>query len=322
MMKTYTKFYLLSLAAVVTASVYPLYMGIRVVVDMLLLGTVYAESYPKYIIPYTPIAIALIIGTALLPLMFRLAKRFALLVGSAVSLVAFFASELLFESHVIVTATVTTTLESWQMFMCYVPPEGYATRTWTEVDVLMGEYSPAFKIHFYFISVILILSIMNCIYGFAKMIKSGDKTRKRALIIQSVASLTFLGLCILACFTAFFRTGEITVSPLSAFLMILFFVVMGLTAGVYAGSFLLEKRKAISCLIPSVIASAVTMVMYIGEMILLSGYLYRFGSGFFFSGLGWLVLAPVDICVIVISGAICYLTIWFLSFNIKKQTHN
>ncbi len=318
MMKAFTKFYLLSLATVVAVSAYPLYMGIRVITDMFRFGTVYAENYPKYIIPYTPIALAIIIGTALLPLMFGLAKRFALLLSSAVSLAVFFASELLLESKAIVTTTVATTLESWQMYMCYIPPEGYATRTWTEVDVLMGEYSPAFKIHFYLISVILILSIMNCIYGFAKMIKSGDKTRKKALIIQSVASLTFLGLCILACFTAFFRTGEITVSPLSAFLMILFFAVMGLTSGVYAGSFLLGKRKLISCLLPAVIASAVTIVMYIGEMVLLSGHLYRFGSGFFFDGLGWLVLAPVDICAIIVSGAVCYLTTWLLSVKTRK----
>ncbi len=316
-LKSNNKFYLLSLAGVVAASAYPLYMGIKVVSDMIRFGTVYAESYPKYIIPYTPIALALIIGTALLPLMFRLAKRFALLAGSAVSLGVFLASELLLESRVIVTTTFKTTLESWQMFMCYVPPEGFPSRTWTEVDVLMGEYSPAFKIHFYFISVILIVSLLNCIYGFAKMIQSDDKSRKRALIIQSAASLTFLGLCILACFTAFYRTGDITVLPLSAFLMILFFVVMGLTAGVFAGSFLLGKRKLISCLIPAVIASAVTTVMYIGEMILLSGNLYRFGDGFFFSALGTLVLAPVDICVIILSGSVCYLITSLLS--VKRQ---
>lgn len=318
-MKSFTRFYLFSLATVAIASAYPLYMGIRVITDMHRFGTVYAESYPKYIIPYTPIALAVIAGAALLPFMFGLAKRFALLCGSAVSLAVFFISELLLESRVIVTTTVTTTLESWQLFMCYIPPEGFKTRTWTEVDVLMGEYSPAFKIHFYLISVILILSLINCIYGFAKMIKTGDKRRKRALIIQSVASLIFLGLCIFACFTAFFRTGELTVLPISAFLMILFFDVMGLTAGVYAGSFLLGKRKLISCLIPAFIASAVTIIMYIGEMVLLSGNLYRFGNGFLFSGLEGLVLAPVDICVIIISGAVCYLTTWLLSVKKKNE---
>ena len=44
--------------------------------------------------------------------------------------------------------------------------------------------------------------------------------------------------------------------------------------------------------------------MYIGELILLSGHLYRFGNGFFFDGLGALVLAPIDLIVILLSGGI------------------
>ena len=47
--------------------------------------------------------------------------------------------------------------------------------------------------------------------------------------------------------------------------------------------------------------------MYIGEMILLSGHLYRFGNGFFFNGIPGIVLAPVDIVVIIVSGVIAAL---------------
>ena len=129
-----------------------------------------------------------------------------------------FTSELLLESMVIVTETVTTKLESWQMFMCYVPPESVKTRTWTPVDVLIGEYSPAFKIHFYIISIILILTLLNCFYGFARIIVTMNKSRLKALAAQSVFTALFLALCIFACFTAFFRDGEITLSAISAVL--------------------------------------------------------------------------------------------------------
>lgn len=44
--------------------------------------------------------------------------------------------------------------------------------------------------------------------------------------------------------------------------------------------------------------------MNIGEMILLSGHVYRLGNGFFFSGLGGLVLAPADLLIILLSGAV------------------
>ncbi|HOV68784.1 MAG TPA: hypothetical protein PLZ84_00495 [Clostridia bacterium] len=150
------------------------------------------------------------------------------------------------------------------------------------------------------------------------MIRTGDYSRKKALILQAISSLVFLGLCILACFMAFFRDGEITVSPLSAFLMSAFFIILGVTMGIYVGSFLLGKRKAVSVLIPAVVSSIFTIVMYIGEMVLLSYHLYRFGSGFFFEGLGPIVLAPVDIAVILISGILCALIL--LPLNKKKKT--
>ena len=163
----------------------------------------------------------------------------------------------------------------------------YETRTWEAVDVL-GGYSPAFKIHFYLISVVIIVSLLNCFYGIAKMIRTGDHSRKKALVVQTITSAAFLGMCIWACFTAFYRTGEITVSPLSAVLMAVFFALLGITMGVYTGSFTLGKRKLLSLALPTAIAAIVTIAMYIGEMILLSGNLYRFGSGFLFEGLGTL----------------------------------
>lgn len=122
--------------------------------------------------------------------------------------------------------------------------------------------------------------------------------------MQSVCSALFLGLCILACFTAFYRNGEITVPAVSAVLMSLFFVVFGVTAGVYAGSFLLGKKSRLSIVFPAVIASFITLLMYIGEMCLLSGNLYRFGTGFLFAGIPGIVFAPIDLFIMILSGCI------------------
>lgn len=315
-MQKQNKYWLFILIGVIAASFYPLYMGVRVIYDMATAGTVLEENFPKYIIPYTPIAIAVIVAVLIMPMLFKIANRFATLAATLVSLGVFFVAELFFESKILVTSTVTTSLENWQMLSCYVPPEWFETRTWAAVDVLIGDYSPTFKLHFYLISVVLIISIINCIYGFAKIICTGDKTKCSALVVQSVCTVVFLGLCILACFTAFFRGGEIVVSALSAFLMSLFFVVLGVTVGAYTGSFLLEKKLIASVLIPSVAASLVTLVMYIGEMCLLSGHLYRFGTGVLFDAIPGIVLAPIDVIIIllsgVITGAICRL------LNVKK----
>ena len=59
--------------------------------------------------------------------------------------------------------------------------------------------------------------------------------------------------------------------------------------------------------------------MYVGEMILLSGHLYRFGSGFFFHGIGSIVLAPVDLLIILLSGAICALLLTAISEGKKRN---
>ena len=286
------------------------YMGIKVIHDMAAYGTVSEERFPKYIIPYTPIAIAVLASVLLLPVLVKKAKRFALLAASGFSMAVFFVTELLLESKVIVTATVQTTLESWQMFMCYVSPTEFETRKWRAIDVLIGDYSPTFKIHFYLISVVLILTILSCLYGFGEMVLSGNRKKQKALTVQAVCTALFLGLCIFACFTAFFRDGELTVSLLSAFLMCVFFLLLGVTVGTYAGSFLLGKRKWIAVGVPMAVGAVTTLAMYIGELCLLSGHLYRFGDNFFCKGLPGIVLAPVDALIVLlaggVSGGICY----------------
>ena len=314
--KSFSRYYLFSCIGVLIVSYYPLSMGIRVITDMITSGTVMKENYPKYIIPYTPICLAVIAVVLLMPVIMKLLKRFAFIGGSVLAIGTFFALETLFEQKVVVTTAETVSkLEDWQMFMCYIPPESLTTtyKTQTAVDILIGNYNPAFKMHFYIISVVLILSILNCLYGFGKMIKTGEKKRLKSLVLQSVCSLSFLGLCILACFTAFWRDGNIQVSPLSATLMTVFFILLGVTVGVFIGSFLLGKSKFVSVWIPSIAAAAMTFLMYIGEMILLNRHLYSFGTGFVFDSIPGIVFAPIDLLVILASACITALIFTILN---------
>ncbi len=302
--KRFTLYYALSLIGVLLLSAYPLKMANTVVTFMVSNGSVPTGQFPKYIIPYAPIAFALLCGTALMPIFMRYLKRFALLGASTASLGVFLISELLLESKVIVSGTAIIKLESWQMYMCYTPPMEYETRTWTAIDVLMGEYSPSFKLHFYMISAVLIISVLNCIYGFGSMIISGEKHRLKSLILQSVSAAAFLGMCILACFTAFYRGGELTVSPLSAFLMCTFFILLGITVGLFAASLTVGKRRALSITLPSALSALTVLLMYIGEACLLSGHLYILGKGPIFQPLVGNFVSAFDVLVIIISGAL------------------
>ena len=303
-MTNFKKYWLISLIATLAVTFYPLYMGLRVVCDVIATGAVPVENFPKYVIPYAPIALSLLFAVIVMPWLFRKTEKFAGLIGSLCALGVFFATELVLENQVMVTTSGYTTVEGWQMSLCYVPPDMYLSRTWKAIDVLIGEFTPAFKLHFYLISVILIIAIINCIYGFGKIIRTGDRSRQKALSVQSVCTALFLGLCILACFTAFYRNGELTVSPLSASLMGLFFVLMGVTAGIFAASFLLGRRKLVCVFIPAFCTAFISLAMYIGEMILLSGHLYKLGSGILFESIPYIVLAPIDLVIILLSGVI------------------
>jgi hypothetical protein len=86
--------------------------------------------------------------------------------------------------------------------------------------------------------------------------------------------------------------------------MAIFFILLGVTVGIYAGSFLLERQRLLSIWVPAIVASLLTLSMYIGEMILLNGHLYSFGNGFLFNCVPGIVLAPVDLLIIVTSGCI------------------
>jgi hypothetical protein len=69
------------------------------------------------------------------------------------------------------------------------------------------KYSSVFKIHFYIISVIIDLVILGVVYGFYKMACDENYKKKKPLIMQLGSVTVFVGLCIFACFTAFYRTG-------------------------------------------------------------------------------------------------------------------
>ena len=305
----------LATAVILLLSFYPLMMGIQVLTAYLRDGYVNAADYPKYVIPYTPIAISLIVSVALISLIMKHCKRFALPVVSALGVGLFLLFEVLFEQITVFDLIEgTADVGSWQTYLCIATPEVIQTVEYRETlgQVLTERYSPAFKVHFYLIAILIVLAVLGVAYGFSKMIHEEDDAKKKPLIVQTMAVGVFIGLCIFACFTAFYRTGELNISIRSSWLMSIFFIVFGLTAGVYSGSLLYFKKPVISRVIPALIAAVTTAIMYLGELILMGGVLFKFGNGFFFEPLALCPLAPVDFLVIALAGVITYLMLFMI----------
>ncbi len=315
MKKRYRSFYLSSLALLMLLSSYPIYMGVITLSHYIQKGSIDVADYPKYIIPYTPICISLILIAVLFPVIYKLCKKYAMSIASALGIAVFFGTEIGFEQIKVIEGYSQTTLplESWQYSLCIATPEILQSIG----EPIYAENNPAYKVHFYIIAMIIVLTVIGLIYGFTHMIKENDSSKKKPLITQALCVTVFVGLCILACFTAFYRNGTLNVSLLSAFLMSLFFIVFGVTFGVYFGCIFFGKHKWLSIAVPAAAAVLTTIVMYIGELVLTDGKLFKFGSGVFFKPIGPIPFAAVDFLVIALSGVIT----WLILHLLNKEGH-
>ncbi|NLY42645.1 MAG: hypothetical protein GX066_01465 [Clostridiaceae bacterium] len=313
MKNEYKTFYILSIIILILLSIYPIYMGIAVFLQYLQNGYVTAEEYPKYIIPYTPMCIAIIVSASLLPLIYKLSKRYSLIIDSCIGIALFLAGELFFEQIKVIEGYTVLPLQSWQYSLCAATPEVLQSIG----EPIYAENNPVFKLHFYMIAIVIILNIIGLLYGFMRMFKEGLYQKKKSLVVQLICITVFVGLCILACFTAFYRNGTLHISPLSAFLTGLFFIVFGVTFGTYFAGHFYGKSRLLSVWIPAATAMLTTIAMYIGELLLMDGYLFVLGKCIFFEPLGTVPFSPCDILIILISGIITASLSFFLNRQIK-----
>ncbi len=314
MKSKYRIFYRTSLIFLLVVSAYPIYTGIKTFMLYIQKGGIEAADYPKYIIPYAPVCIAVVLAAALFPLFYKLLKKYSLPVVSLLGVVTFLATETGFEQMKVIEGYKQLPLDAWQYSLCVATPEVLKAVG----EPVYAENNPAYKFHFYIIAILIILSVISLIYGFTKMIKESDRSKIRFLIAQAICAGIFIGLCVLACFTAFYRNGTLDVSARSAVLMSSFFIVFGVTSGVYHGTILYKKRRLLSVIIPAVVSMMTTVVMYIGELVLTGGKLFRFGNGFLFDPFGNTPFAPFDFLVVFISGLITGILFVFINRQDEK----
>lgn len=278
-------------------SAYPLFMGGRMVVLSLKNGGISPEDYARYVIPYTAICMAILIVVALQPVFFRLGVKSGWMT-TLVGLGLFAAIEAYMESITIYSAKFLKAVE-WQLLSCI--------GTTSAIRAFQKPFTEAFKIHYFLVSFVIIALVISLVYGYGRQIAVGERSNRVQLRMQLISVVLLLGLCIFANFTGFFRDTNDYLSPLSAFLTGLFFVVLSVTAGIYAASFSLGKSKVISVGLPAVSALAVCSIMYYGEYKLLDNHLYHLGKTAFFEGLPYIALSVADIGIILASGLITML---------------
>lgn len=306
----YRKFYLISLAVLLAFSAYPLYMGAKVLWMFLRLGYIEPSEYPRYVIPYAPMCVGIVASAALMPLFFRYTKH-ALLASSSAGMALFAICELLTEripvGNLVFPNGRVAYVETWQMALCRsLTPEEIAGQTRVIGDIVFAESNPAFKFHFYLIAVILLLAVIALVHAYSRMILTKDFGKKRPLAVQLICTVLLIALCILACFTAFYRTGDIQVPPVSALLMCTFFVILGVTFGSYIGTLFYKKNRGLPLWLPAASAMLATLAMYVGELMLMGGELFVLGEGLLFRPMAGTPFALMDVLVILLSGGITW----------------
>jgi hypothetical protein len=287
MTKASRRFYLISLGVLLAMSAYPVAMGLKIIVLQLLHGSIRPQDYTRYVIPYTAICLGVLASAALYPVFSRL-KKWAVPLATITALCLFTGIELLIEGIVRPALMI-------QLFSCVYTP--------TATLAFRGVYDDSYKIHYFLVSFILITLVTGVFYGYGRLFSGGDRSKRIPLAMQAIMAALLLCLCVFANFTGFFREKTDYQTPISAFLTGLFFVVMSAAAGIYSGSGLIEKGKALSVGLTAAAAMIICSIMYYGEYSMFGDTLYRFGKGWFFEGLPWIALAPIDMLIILLAGA-------------------
>jgi hypothetical protein len=144
--------------------------------------------------------------------------------------------------------------------------------------------------------------------GITRMITDSNWSSLGMMRLRGVATAVLISMCVFANTTGFFRGMDQIQTPLASLLTSTFMVALGTATGVYAGSYLVSRAMLLGRLLPTVFSLGVVLAMYFGQGVMMGGDLYRFGTGWLFTGLAHIVVAPIDIIVVIVSGA----ATWFI----------
>jgi len=154
-----SKHYLISLASVLILSLYPLYMGIIMLSSYITDSGIKTADYPKYIIPYTPICVSVLLCTLILPLMLKKCRSIASPMISGLGIMFFLVLEVLFESIPVFLGT-----SNRRVFDEIIRGNLQYRISDAVFEMKDMRYNNALDLHVYIISVLAVVTVLRIIY--------------------------------------------------------------------------------------------------------------------------------------------------------------
>jgi hypothetical protein len=309
MEKTVNRFYWTALLLLLILSAYPVAMGVKIAVLQFQGGSIQPDDFAQYVIPYAAAFSSILLTVFLYPLISR-QKRFSVLTASLLSMGLFIGMEWYIESMTINTSKAQAAFQ-WQLVS--------SIGTTETTQAFQKLFDSTFRIQSALISFLLILFIVGMIYNYKNVLSSNDRVKRNLFRLQVFLTVLFIAFCITANIPSSFREAVDFLSPHSSVLTSCFFVLMGVTFGVYLAGFLSGKSRMISLVLPAACAFLITASMYYGEYKMLDGVLYRFGYSKFFQQLSFTRVTPVDMLITFVSGMLTAFLAGIIRWTSRKQ---
>lgn len=240
------------------------------------------------VIPFTAVTVAILFGFMLLPLLRDMPPRKRQIIASALAVFIFCALESTAE-------TLAARLDRLHVVMTHrkmLTPE--------EITALARgvRFPLEIRLHYYIFSVILVLCVLNFLYGLANMLHADGKPGKKVVVLQGMATACYALAYILVRVMQYEDYATMRLTWSSVLNAAVCFTLAALVVGLYAGSFMrLEGRGKI---VPPLLSVFTVISLYFTEYAMLDGEFYSYCENA-------TLTIMIRFLIIVISGVLVYL---------------
>jgi len=231
-------------------------------------GTMWSWPLFQYnvtvVIPFAAVSAAVLIGFLLLPMLRKMYVAKRGIISSVIAVCIFFALSLYAEMisarldviFIVMTSRMRRSVEGIAALADYM------TIPWTV------------RLHYYIFSIVLILALLNFLYGLADALYRGEKLSKKAIALQGGAVACYALAYFFVRAMQFKDYDTLLLTSSSVLNAAVCFILAGIAVGLYSGSF--SKFAGLGKFISSILSSATVVALYAAEYAMLQGNLYSY----------------------------------------------